>query len=240
MLGYLQGKNNHYTNSKDESKNEYIFPLRTLISKVGALLLIFYISSLLKRQNNKPEENQIIPQINTSQSEEIGSLKLEETILNLSKVYIYSSSNIDRSDDSEESQESSNSEKHNQRVKLVTYRIVMVDKDGKQYVADPYHGDPNNFLKYVEAVQDKHHKTERVDVFFDNKEAYTIGNAFSSVFGLVASFIPVAITIYLFRRMDPTALLKNFGKGAKQFKIEAMKDIKTRFKDVAGMEQAKK
>jgi len=28
-------------------------------------------------------------------------------------------------------------------------------------------------------------------------------------------FIPVAITIYLFRRMDPTSILKGFGKGVK-------------------------
>lgn len=35
-------------------------------------------------------------------------------------------------------------------------------------------------------------------------------------------------------------MLKNLGTGVKQFKIEAMKDINIRFKDVAGMEQAKK
>ena len=35
-------------------------------------------------------------------------------------------------------------------------------------------------------------------------------------------------------------MLKNLGQGEKNFKIEGLKDIKTRFKDVAGMEQAKK
>ena len=71
----------------------------------------------------------------------------------------------------------------------------------------------------MEAVPDKYHKTDRADVFFDNKEVYTFGDALGSVLGFLTPFIPVAITVYLFRRMDPTALLKNFGQGAKQFKI---------------------
>lgn len=35
-------------------------------------------------------------------------------------------------------------------------------------------------------------------------------------------------------------MLKKFGQGKNNFKIEALKDIKTRFKDVAGMEQSKR
>lgn len=37
--------------------------------------------------------------------------------------------------------------------KVVSYKIEMRDKDGNVYVAEPYQGDPNNFLKYVELVQ---------------------------------------------------------------------------------------
>lgn len=95
----------------------------------------------------------------------------------------------------------------------------MIDKNGDEYVADPYIGDPNNLLKYIEDVQEKFHITERPDVFFNNKEVYTLGNSVRDVLGFLTPFIPVAISIYLFRKMDPTSLLKNFGKGAKQFKI---------------------
>ena len=62
----------------------------------------------------------------------------------------------------------------------------------------------------------------------------------SDAFSYFSPLINVAIIVWIFRKTDPTSILKSFGKGAKQFKIEAMKDIKTRFKDVAGMEQAKK
>jgi ATP-dependent Zn protease len=46
--------------------------------------------------------------------------------------------------------------------------------------------------------------------------------------------------VYIFRKTDPTTFLNKLGKNAKQFKVEAIKDIKTKFNDVAGMEQAKK
>ena len=46
----------------------------------------------------------------------------------------------------------------------------MEDKAGNVYVAEPYQGDPNNFLKYVELVQQKHNITEKADVFFRNEE----------------------------------------------------------------------
>lgn len=116
----------------------------------------------------------------------------------------------------------------------------MEDRNGKRYVADPYQGDPNNFLKYVEYVQEKYHTTDKADVIYQDKHPYTFQQALSGVSGFLFPFLPVVISIYIFRKTDPTSLLKNFGKGAKQFKIEAMKDIKTRFADVAGMEQAKK
>lgn len=89
-------------------------------------------------------------------------------------------------------------------------------------------------------IQEKYHTTDKADVSFVNKEKYTFTDAFLGVATFLTPFIPVVISLYLFRRMDPTSLMKNIGKGAKEFKIEAMKDIKTRFKDVAGMEQAKK
>ena len=57
-----------------------------------------------------------------------------------------------------------------EKKKVVTYKIKMEDKDGNVYVAEPYQGDPNNFLKYVELVQQKHNITEKADVFFRNEE----------------------------------------------------------------------
>ena len=53
-------------------------------------------------------------------------------------------------------------------------------------------------------------------------------------------FIGVMITLFIFRKNDPTAMLKSLGQGKSNFKIESMKDIKTRFKDVAGMEESKR
>ena len=58
--------------------------------------------------------------------------------------------------------------------------------------------------------------------------------------GFLTPFIPIILTVYIFRKTDPTTFLNKLGKNAKQFKVEAIKDIKTKFNDVAGMEQAKK
>lgn len=89
-------------------------------------------------------------------------------------------------------------------------------------------------------IQEKYHVAQKAIVITQNKNKYLLSDAFNSTLGFLTPFIPVLITIYIFRKMDPTSMLKNLGTGVKQFKIEAMKDINIRFKDVAGMEQAKK
>lgn len=50
----------------------------------------------------------------------------------------------------------------------------------------------------------------------------------------------IAIPLYIFRRMNPDTIIKSLGQGKKDFKIKSSKNIKTKFDDVAGMEQAKR
>lgn len=49
----------------------------------------------------------------------------------------------------------------------------------------------------------------------------------------------MAITIYIFRKFTPDSLISKLSP-KKSYKIEGMRDIKVKFEDVAGMEQAKK
>jgi ATP-dependent Zn protease len=53
-------------------------------------------------------------------------------------------------------------------------------------------------------------------------------------------FIGVGITYFIFRKMSPDTILSGMTSNKKSMKVESLKDIKVRFKDVAGMESAKK
>ena len=57
---------------------------------------------------------------------------------------------------------------------------------------------------------------------------------------LLSPFIMVGILYKIFNGSNPDTLLKSLGQGKKDFKIKSLKNIKVRFDDVAGMEQAKK
>ena len=57
--------------------------------------------------------------------------------------------------------------------------------------------------------------------------------------GLLTPFIGIAITYWIFRKGTPDALMSNINP-KKSFKIEGLKNINVKFKDVAGMEEAKK
>ena len=64
-------------------------------------------------------------------------------------------------------------------------------------------------------------------------------NSFSDTFKILASFFGIALTIFIFRRMTPDSLMSKLSP-KKSYKIEGIRDIKVKFDDVAGMEQAKK
>lgn len=53
-------------------------------------------------------------------------------------------------------------------------------------------------------------------------------------------FVIVAGIYMLLKKANPDSLLKGLNQGKKNYKIESMKNIKIKFDDVAGMEQAKK
>jgi len=57
---------------------------------------------------------------------------------------------------------------------------------------------------------------------------------------LATPFLGLAITYWIFKRVNPDSMLKGITSNKKSMKIESTKDIKVRFKDVAGMENAKK
>lgn len=54
---------------------------------------------------------------------------------------------------------------------------------------------------------------------YKNENKYSIWNALVDTLGFLTPFIPVALTIYIFRRTDPTTFLSKLGTGAKQFKV---------------------
>lgn len=112
----------------------------------------------------------------------------------------------------------------------------MQDENGHQYVAEPYTGDPNHFLKYLEDIQKKSNTSSKnIEVIYKHGGRYDFTDALNETMSFFTPFLPILITVWIFRKTDPTSFLKTMGKSAKQFKIEAMKDIKTRFNDVAGM-----
>ena len=43
--------------------------------------------------------------------------------------------------------------------------------------------------------------------------------AFEDALGFFTPFIAVMITLYIFKKSDPTSMLKNLGQGKKNFKI---------------------
>jgi ATP-dependent Zn protease len=57
---------------------------------------------------------------------------------------------------------------------------------------------------------------------------------------LTTPFIGIAITYWIFRKVNPDSMLKGMTSNKKSMKIESTKDIKVRFKDVAGMENSKR
>ena len=69
---------------------------------------------------------------------------------------------------------------------------------------------------------------------------YTISDAFFDTLFLATPFIGIAITYWIFTKVNPDSIMKGITSGKKSMKIESTKDIKVRFKDVAGMDNAKK
>ena len=57
--------------------------------------------------------------------------------------------------------------------------------------------------------------------------------------GLFAPFLGLAISFWIFRLWNPDSMISKISN-KRSFKIEGLKNIKVRFADVAGMEQAKK
>jgi len=56
---------------------------------------------------------------------------------------------------------------------------------------------------------------------------------------LIGPFIGIAITYFIFRKFTPDSIISKIST-KKSFKIEGLRDIKVKFADVAGMEQAKR
>lgn len=69
---------------------------------------------------------------------------------------------------------------------------------------------------------------------------YSFFNAIKDTLFLLTPFIGMAITFWIFKKMSPDSIMSGITSGKKSMKVESIKDIKVRFKDVAGMEQAKK
>lgn len=55
----------------------------------------------------------------------------------------------------------------------------------------------------------------------------------------MAPFFSIAFTFFIFRRFTPDSIISKISN-KKSFKIQGTRDIKVKFADVAGMEQAKK
>ena len=85
----------------------------------------------------------------------------------------------------------------------------MEDRDGKKYVLDPYHGDPNNILLLLEHAQAGWNPDDKTEVFFETDDKYSYSEAMSDALGFFTPFIAVMITLFIFRKSDPTSMLKN-------------------------------
>ena len=75
-------------------------------------------------------------------------------------------------------------------------------------------------------------------MYFDHK-SYSFWNTFGDALGLVTPFLGIAITFFIFRKFTPDSIISKISN-KKSFKIQGLRDIKVKFADVAGMEQAKK
>lgn len=73
---------------------------------------------------------------------------------------------------------------------------------------------------------------------FDHK-TYSFWSTFGDSLSLVTPFLGIAITFFIFRKFTPDSIISKISN-KKNFKIEGLRDIKVKFADVAGMEQAKK
>lgn len=79
---------------------------------------------------------------------------------------------------------------------------------------------------------------ERTKVYLQHKK-YSPFESLGDAFKIFASFFGIALTIFIFRRMSPDTFMNKLNP-KKSYKIEGVRDIKVKFDDVAGMEQAKK
>jgi hypothetical protein len=57
-------------------------------------------------------------------------------------------------------------EPKSQQKLLIHYKIVLEDKEGNKYTAEPYIGDPNNLLKYIEKIQKKYMVSNKIEVIY--------------------------------------------------------------------------
>jgi ATP-dependent Zn protease len=81
-------------------------------------------------------------------------------------------------------------------------------------------------------------KFDKVKVYFDHK-TYTFWKSFGDALGLMGPFFGIALTFFIFRKFTPDSIMSKISN-KKSFKIEGLRDIKVKFADVAGMEQAKR
>lgn len=115
------------------------------------------------------------------------------------------------------------------------YTVSFVYGEG-QRESYRYNGNINNLLAMLEHFQSN--KFEKVKVYFEHRN-YSFWNSFGDALGLAMPFLGLAISFYIFRKFSPDSFLSKITT-KKSFKIEGLKNIKVKFADVAGMEQAKK
>lgn len=77
-------------------------------------------------------------------------------------------------------------------------------------------------------------------MFYETAEKFTFVDAVKETLRMLTPFLMIAIPVYIFRSTNPDTFLKSLGQGKKDFKIKSTKNIRVKFDDVAGMEQAKK
>jgi len=68
---------------------------------------------------------------------------------------------------------------------------------------------------------------DKTKIFFDYQQ-YNFFDSFSDALGLLGPFVGIFITFYLFRKFSPETILSKLNQ-KKTFKVEALKDIKTKF-----------
>ena len=98
-----------------------------------------------------------------------------------------------------------------------------------------YIGNINNLLAMVEAHEKD--KFEKAKIHFD-KDQYSFWSTFQDALSLLVPFLGIAFTVFIFKRFTPDSIMSKLSP-KKNYKIEGIRDIKVKFDDVAGMEQAK-